>query len=72
MEEALCKFKLLGGFVLLFVGRSGVTVDIEEPRDAVLVTNGDSEIGQVSFYLHVFFFLLLQNCHCTRIIRVIL
>ena len=56
IEKALCKLKLLGGYVFLFVGRSGVTVDIEEPRDAVLVTNGDSEIGQVSLYLHVFFF----------------
>nr|CAB3495648.1 unnamed protein product [Digitaria exilis] len=41
--------------------------DIEEPRDAVLVTDGDSEIGQVAFYL--LFFLLLQNCQCTDVNR---
>ncbi|WVZ57254.1 hypothetical protein U9M48_007659 [Paspalum notatum var. saurae] len=40
--------KLLGGHAFLFVGRIWrVTIDVEEPRDAVLVTDGDSEIGQM-------------------------
>ena len=44
-----------------------MTVDIEEPRDAVLVTDGDSEIGQVSFYPHVSLLLLLQEYDCTDV-----
>lgn len=37
----------------LFIANLGREIDIEEPRDAVLVTNGDSEIGQVAIILQV-------------------
>lgn len=49
--------------LFLFTGKFVVRIDIEEPRDAVLVTNGDSEIGQVFFVVPVLAFseLLLRQ-----------
>ena len=59
-----CKMPFICYSYLL--AHSGMWIDIEEPRDAVLVTNGDSEIGQVCFVLQLPVFYFFGNRCCIQ------